>query len=68
MNESNMLPGYKEIFTEIGKQLSLRKTTMIKRIFLITWPILLFIIANYFINAVYDFGTFNPEQFSIYLK
>lgn len=68
MNESNMLPGYKEIFTEIGKQLSLRKTTMIKRIFLITWPILLFIIANYFINAVYDFDTFTPEQFSVYLK
>lgn len=68
MNESNILPGYKEIFIEIGKQLNLRKVTLIKRIFLITWPILLFIIANYFINAVYDFDTFTIEQFLIYVK
>lgn len=68
MNESNLLPTYKEIFVEIGKQLKLRKATLAKRILLITWPLLLFIIINYLINLTYNFDTFTTEQWLVYLK
>jgi hypothetical protein len=68
MNESNMLPTYKEIFVEIGKQLKLRKATLVKRIFLITWPLLLFVVVNYILNLTFDFESFTTEQWLFYLK
>lgn len=68
MNESNILPTYKEIFVEIGKQLKLRKSTLAKRILLITWPLLLFIVVNYILNLTYDFESFTTGQWLVYLK
>lgn len=68
MNEQNILPTYKEIFAEIGKQLNLRKSTLIKRIFLITWPVLLFMIVSYFLELAYDFQSFTKEQWFLYMK
>ena len=67
-NETSLPPVYKEIFEEIGRQLSLRKSALMKRILLITWPYLLLVIVLYIFNEISDFESLPQEQTSLYLK
>lgn len=41
LEKNSLPPSYTEIFTEIGRQLQVRKSALMKRILLITWPFLL---------------------------
>ena len=51
------LPNYKQIFQEIGKQLSNRKKDLVKRIFIILWPGLILILFLFFFkNLAQLFG------------
>lgn len=49
-------PGYKETIQEIGRQLSLRKGILLKRILFLIWPPLISAISLVLINEAYQSG------------
>mgnify|MGYP000036948235 CR=1 FL=1 len=49
-------PGYKETAREIGKQLSLRKKLLVRRIFLLIWPIMVLAVASVIVSESYKAG------------
>lgn len=51
-------PTYKQMLEEMGKQLNNRKGDLMKRVLLITWPVLLLIVVGYFFSKVGGFDTF----------
>lgn len=55
-------PTYKQLLEEMGKQLSQRKSALLKRVLLITWPFILLIVAIYALEEIYDFKNFSDEQ------
>lgn len=52
--DNNSTINYKEILGEIGAQIQLRKSQLAKRILLIVWPYLLFIIIGFIGGSIYD--------------
>ncbi len=49
-------PTYKDMLHEIGKQLNMRKSLLLKRVLFIVWPGLLLLIAMYIGNKLNDQG------------
>ena len=56
------VPSYHEIFAEIGRQFQARKALLFKRVLLITWPVLLFLIGGYFMKNSSFYSTLTDPQ------
>ena len=55
-------PTYKQLLEEIGKQLSQRKSALLKRVLLITWPFLLLVVTVFVLGKTNSFDGFSYEQ------
>jgi hypothetical protein len=58
----NVPPTYRQMLEEMGRQLSERRSALFKRVFLITWPFLLLIVALFILNEIYDFNSIPSGQ------
>lgn len=55
-------PTYKQMLEEVGKQLSSRKSSLLKRTLLIVWPYIILFVAGYVFNELYDFNSLSMDK------